>query len=269
MVHSTPFELKKDSFEKYSTSVTAPGDQDLLRCCEELRNAVRNEDMRIGHLLSLETQEIIKADGAGLKLLGYNPSEWHLYPFIQSIPRAYAWIYALYREKALETINQVQCGNCHFSINIPIQDRSRKKCYWAQVRSWVVDYQKPENKPRILLVTINLLQNWSFNDPPMLSVGKFNNMTFPDAMDDCNLNMKKYVSEEILSGHLGLQPTELKTIQLMHEEWTTPQIAEKLNVSVHSVNFFKREIIKNCNQHLGHLPDAKQWVHYLSQAFTL
>lgn len=269
MAYSTPFDLKKGSFERSCRELTAPDVQEVEQCCAELHNIVRHEDRRIGHLLSLETHDIIRADGSGLRLLGYNPGEWQLYPFITSIPGAYAWIYCAYREMALARINQVQCGNCHFSINIPIQDRNRKKCYWAHVRSWVINYQKPENKPRILLVTIDLLQNWAIDEPPIRCVGEFNNATFPDAMSDFNADMKNRVSDEILNKRLGLQPIELHTVRLMHERLPTQQIANHLHTSIHNVNYFKRQIIRNCRQHLGNLSDAQQWVQYLGGTFNL
>ncbi|MBV6443145.1 MAG: hypothetical protein EPGJADBJ_04874 [Saprospiraceae bacterium] len=269
---SSPFVFKKDYLEKSFIEVTAPTQEELLRCYEELQHAVRNEDMRVGHLMSFETKDIIRADGAGLRRLGYhNPREWQLYHFMEAIPRAYGWIFALYRTIALERIHAGQCERCHFSINVPIQDRSRKKFYRAHIRAWVVDYQKPENKPRIALVTIDLFEDWSFSEHPIRAVGEFGMTAFPGAMNDFNQEMKKKVSADFLSNplYLGLQAAELLVIKYMHLGLTTVEIAEKMRTSTHNVNFYKRKIIQKCNAALGHLDDARQWVNYLSQAFIL
>ncbi|MCB0576835.1 MAG: hypothetical protein KDC61_19910 [Saprospiraceae bacterium] len=262
--------MKKKFLQTAFLNVGAPTEECLQQSFMELHRMVHLEEARIGHVFSFETKDIIKAEGAGLEMLGYKPKEWQLYTFIDSIVPIYDLLYVLYRISTLKMINQkslAPLGNkCFFSISVPMWDRSRKHMYRAHIRAWILEYQKTDNKPLLALVVIDLHESWSKeNEPPIRTIGELSSKYF--SMEDNNVAIRNEVSIMIVPvlQSLGLQPMIIRAIVLLNQDMTPKKIAEELKTSIHNVNAYKRSIIRIGNSTFGQLSDAKQWARFLGQ----
>ncbi len=268
---STPYEHLKAFLEEAFVDVGTLTEETFLRCCDEQFKTVRNESARIGILLSLDKKEVIKAEGAGLDLIGYRASELQWFSIMKCVPGLYDWFLTLYLISALDHICKKSLAHlenkCLFSITVPMSDRNKSKFYRAHFRAWVVEHEKP-GKPVVIQIIIDLSERWCYpSDPPIRSIGELSSPTF--SMDEINKEMKNFVSRIILlePKYLGLQAIEMWVIQRLLQGYTPEKIAKEMKTKKHNVDAHKRKIKKMCNKNLGFLPDAKQWAHFLHQMF--
>lgn len=238
-----PYISLKTYFEHHFLDIRPVSDSFIVSREAELINIVQYEDRRIALLSSLEVKDVLRAEGHnGLKLLGYpNEREFKMYNFIKAIPAPYDFLFVLYYVAAMEHILQArgQCQKCQFVITLPVMDRAGKQFFRSRVRLWVSDYQRPEQKPMLMIAVIDIYDEWSSLQAPIKSVGAFENAIFPDGMKATNDLIKRQVSEEFLRGEnnlLGLNATSFLVMNYLRERMSTAQIAQKMNKTIHDVN---------------------------------
>lgn len=266
--YKSPFSESKAYLDIAFADLEAPRHEILESCCEILSSSVRNQDYKFGAILSTEVKDLILVEGLGLRMLGFkNPREYKLFNLFESIPPAYAWIFHFYLMQVLNRIKSGNCGKCLFTISLPLYDRAKKKLFRAYVRISVIDFQKPDNQPRLLLLTIDLPVEWSFEMAPILAIGSFTNTMFPDSVETFNQEMKSKVSKLILYEYLGLTAMQIRFLDYLIKGRSRKEIMEDLNFSVSTYNYNSNEINKKCKNQFGNTNDIRQWANYFKQMF--